>query len=346
MKLDDYPYASPPGARIWQPEMPAVRPGEPLVIGAPGKLANEPELGLLPLAAIVGVVVAIAAVGNGTMLPVAELIRPGGMGFIFVLSYVCLVAGSMGGQAAVLTVLLVWGAGPLWMRLVCHWGLALLAFSAWLFGFLVASISRFGSAGFPGEELLAAVLGLPLVALACQLAPWLVKLYFRWRIELPDQTHEPAAVQQLSIRDIFLGTVLVAVTMAAVRVGKPANAEEGIYWAGWGIGSASAAGISLLCLVPMVYLTLGVRQARWGAVGVAAIAGTVAATASGILMWINLGGGPSNKEIILMMVSLAAGFTLTLCGTLWIARKYGYRLVIGAPLMNPFGPARSERPLP
>jgi len=135
------------------------------------------------------------------------------------------------------------------------------------------------------------------------------------------------------------------VTMAAVRVGKPANTEEGIYWAGWGIGSGAAAGISLLCLVPMVYLTLGVRRARFGAVGVVAIALSVAATASGILIWINP-GGPSDKEIILMMASLAAGFTLTLCGTLWIARKYGYRLVTERPLMSPFGPARSEPRVP
>lgn len=345
MTLDDYPYASPPGARIWQPELPAARPDEPLVVGVAGKQANEPEVGLLPLAVIVGVVVAIAAVGNGTMVPVAESIRPGGMGFIFVLSYVCLVAGSMGGQAAILTVLLVWGAGPLWLRMAWHWGLVLVAFSAWVFGFLVALMDQFGRTGFPAEELLAAVLGLPLIALACQLAPWLVKLYFQWRIELPDQTHETAAAQQLSIRDIFLGTVLVAVTMAAVRVGKPANAEEWIYWTGWGIGSASAAGISLLCLVPMVYLTLGVRQARWGAVGVVAITLSVAAIASGILMWINP-GGPSDKEIILMMVSVAAGFTLTLCGTLWIARKYGYRLVTERPLMSPFGPAPSKLPVP
>jgi hypothetical protein len=336
--LDDYPYASPPGAKIWQSELLAARSDEPLVLGVAGKPLREPELGLPPLAVIAGVVVAIAAVGNGTMFPIAESIRPGGIGFIFGLSYLCFVAGSMGGQLAVLTVLLVWGAGPLWMRLVCHWGLALLAFSAWLFGFLVASMSRFGASGFPGEGLLAAVLGLPLIALASQLAPWLVKLYFQWRIELPDQTHETAAVHQLSIRDIFLGTILVAVTMAAVRVGKPANTEEGIYWAGWGIGSGAAAGISLLCLVPMVYLTLGAQRARWGAVGVVAIALSVAAIAAGSLMWFNPGGGPSDKEIILMMVSLAAGFTLTLCSTLWITRKYGYRLVIGASLMNPFGP--------
>ncbi len=327
MTEEQYPYASPPGAQVWRPELfPVEANAEPLIATAV-ELPAEPHLLSPRLAVIVAVVVAIASVANATMVPVTTVMRPG-PGFAPGLAYLSLVLGSMAGQAAVLTVLAVWASGPLWQRLVCHWGLAMLAFSAWTFGFLVALMIEFGRQSFPAEEFLAALFGLPLVALACQAVPWLLKLCLGWRIDHDEEPSLPATDQRLTIRDIFLATVLVAITMAAVRFGKPGNAEEGIYWAGWSIGAGAAAAVSLVCLVPMVYLTLGVREPRWGVLGVVAMAASMAALASGILMWIQP-PGPSDKEIILINASIAAGFTLTLAGTLWIARAYGYRLVRG-----------------
>ena len=319
MMLDEYPYSSPPGTHIWQPELSPAWASSAPVIGAKTELPADPIFLPPKLAVIVGVVIAIASVANATMLPVMTIVEPG-PGFALGLGYLSLVMGSMAGQAAVVTVLAVWGKGPLWMRLVWHWGLALLAFSAWTFGLLIAMAIEYRGWSFPTDEYQVAIFGLPLVALACQAVPWLFKLYLGWRIEQDDEPARPATEQRLAIRDILLGMILVAVTMAAVRTGKPANAEEGFYWAAWGIGCAAAAAISLICMVPMVYLTLGVRETKWGALGVVAIAALVAATASGILMWLNP-GGPSDKEIILMMSSIAVGFTLTLAGTLWIARR-------------------------
>jgi hypothetical protein len=323
---DDYPYRSPSGTRLWQPgPLPARTADAPVLATAVELPADSP---LLPrkLLVIVAVAIVIASVFNMSMVPVSRFIEPG-PGFAFGLAYLSLVLGSLGGQAAVLTVLVVWGSGPLWLRLVWHWGLALVAFTAWAVGFVVGLSDR----GLPynsDEGLRMALFGLPLVALACQLAPWLMKVYFRWRIELEDEAEQPAAVHLLSIRDMLVGTIVVAVAMAAVRFGKPRDFPEGYYWIFWGIGSAAAAGISLVCLVPIVYLTLGVRGTRWGLAGVVAIAASVAAAASGVLMWVQP-PGPSDKEVILIMTSIAAGFTLTLAGTLWIARAYGYRLVMG-----------------
>ena len=325
MTHENYPYASPPGTRVWQPALlPAQAGSEPLIATAVN-LPTDPLFCSPRLAAIAAVVVAIASVANATMGPVTTAMRPG-PGFAPGLAYLSLVLGSIVGQAALLTVLAVWATGPLWLRLVWHWGLMLLAFSAWTFGFVVALLSE--NQTFPDEEFRVALLGLPLVALAFQAVPWLFKLYLGWRIEHEDEKIQSAIDQQLSIRDFFLATVIVAITMAAVRVGKPANVDEGIYWAAWGIGSAVAAAISLVCLVPMVYLTLGVREIRWGVLGVVAIAACLAALASVILMWVRL-PGPSDSEIMLITASIAAGFTLTLAGTLWIARATGYRLVRG-----------------
>jgi hypothetical protein len=322
MTHENYPYASPPGTRVWQPALlPSHSNAEPLIATA-ASLPADP-LCWPRLAGIVAVAIAIASVANATMAPVMTAMRPGS-GFAPGLAYLSLVLGSIAGQAAVLTVLAVWASGPLWLRLVWHWGLMLLAFAAWTFGFVVALISE--NQTFPDEEFRIALLGLPLVALAFQAVPWLFKLYLGWRIVHDEENWESATDQQLSIRDMFLATVVVAISMAAVRLGKPANVEEGIYWAAWGIGGAVASAISLVCLVPMVYLMLGVRDVRWGVLGVVAMATSWAALAAVILMWLQF-SGPSDKEIMLITASIAAGFTLTLAGMLRIARASGYRLV-------------------
>lgn len=328
----DYPYASPPNARTWQPPWPPAR----------GAL---PVAGVVPsLTLIVAGVMATASFANATMMPVAIMMNPG-PAFAPGLAYLCLLVGSIVGQAALLSVFAVWGPGKVWQRLAWHWALAFVAFSAWTFGFAAALASQFRSAAqYPDEELFAALVGLPLVALCLQALPLVFRVYLHWRIECrEDET--AASARPLSIRDLLAWTVLVAVTAALVRSGKPANLSEAMYWNIWGIVGTVAVAISLLFTLPMVYLALGTRDVRWGAAGVVAIAAAAATIASGILMWINP-GGPSDKEIILMTVSIAAGFTLTLAGTLWIARRYGYRLEIGQPITSPFAAAAKEAPTP
>jgi hypothetical protein len=331
----DYPYASPPNARTWQPPWP------------PSKGGAVPMAGIVPpLTLIVAGVMATASFANATMGPVARIMEPG-PGFAPGLAYLCLVIGSIVGQAALLSVFAVWGGGKVWQRLAWHWALALVAFSAWTFGFMAAMASNFRSpADYPDDELFAALVGLPLVALSLQALPLVFRVYLHWRIECRyDET--AASARPLSIRDLLAWTVLVAVTAALVRSGKPGNLSEAMYWNIWGIVSTVAVSVSLLFTLPMVYLSLGTRRAGWGVVGVVAIAAAAATIASLILMAFGpYGPGPSDKEIILMTTSIAAGFTLTLAGTLWIARRYGYRLETGQPITSPFGPLADEARAP
>jgi MFS family permease len=334
MNDDDYPYRSPPVAKAWPPQ------------SSPVQLAADtcPPAGV-SLVGIFVAVFAIASIGNVTVVPVADYVSPSKPGFILGITYMCAVAGSIGAQAALLAILLVWGPGALWQRQAWHWGLVAALFTAWGCGFAIAESNWVLSRRFPSRELLTTILGLPLVSLACQAGPWLFRIYLHWRIERPGEAREPASPETLSIRDFLLGTILVALTMAAVRLGKPMNVSAAWYWAAWGIGSAAAASISLLCVLPFLYLTLGVRNIRWGAVGIAAIAASVASTAISILVWfnrINGGFGPNDKEIALIFSALAFGFTATLAGALWIARAYGYRLVMNRPRMPSFGPAGKE----
>jgi len=326
----DYPYASPPGTQIWQPpHVPWEKDGSPhLPIAA--ELPDDLPLFPPALAFIVAAVAGTLALGNVTMGPVAHALRPG-PGFAFTLSYFMAVLGSIGTQAAVLTILIVFAAWPLWLRLAWHWVLAFAALSLWCIGFAIAEADWvFSSSNFPEDELLVMVTGLPLVSLACQAPMWLFRLYFGWRIERPGDPWAGAR-RQLGISDFVVGTILVAVTMTFVRLGKPSTANEASYFLGWSIGFGAAALISLTCVMPIIYFTLGVRRTWWGAAGVAGmIAGAIVVsyTALTTLTRYTSGGGPSDREILLMMTSLAVSSAGLLAATLWIARGCGYRLVI------------------
>ena len=152
------------------------------------------------LAIVVAIVVGALSLGNVTMGPVGHSIRPG-PGFAYGLAYFFAVLGSIGAQAAAITILLVFAQGPLWMRLAWHWVLALVILFTWGLGFAFAESDWvFTSANFPDEEFLALVMGLPLVSLICQAPLWLFRLYFGWRIERPDEEWPPAR-RRLAISD-------------------------------------------------------------------------------------------------------------------------------------------------
>jgi hypothetical protein len=325
MTSDEYPYASPPGARQWQPPLSPAPTASGSHPGFDDKEHEAPELAVPQMAVIIASVVALLAISNATMAPVGSSIRPG-PGFVIGLSYVATVLGSIGAQAVLMTILLVFAQGPLWQRLAWHWGLAGLALVAWCLGFALAEAEWIFSYRFPVEELTVLVTGLPLVSLMCQAPMWLFRFYLHWRIEPPG--HRRAVVQRLSIRDFLIGTILAAVTMALVRLGKPWTMDESEYWAAWSIASAAIAGNSLICVLPIIYLTLGVRRPAWGAAGVLAMIVAAASVGS----WVSIRfdpAGPSDAEKTLIVTTLAVSSASFLAGTLWLVRAYGYRLITG-----------------
>jgi MFS family permease len=356
MTLDDYPYATRAGAKLWQAEDAGERATshQPHVsqLEIPQPLREElrreleaEQSTLWKFTFTIAIALLVTAIGNVLMLPVADVLQPG-PGFIVGLSFLFALVGSIGGQAALLAVLAVWGGGSLWIRQTWHWGLALTAFSAWLFGFLMT----FGDRQLPDENFLAVLLGLPVLALAVQLAVWPTKVYMHWRIAPINEGREPndfapSPAEQLSIRDMIVTTLVVAASLGAVRLGKPENVENAAYWLAWGIACGSAACGSVL-VVLLVYLTLGVRRIWLGTLGVTTALGSVAAIASFVLIWLGF-PGPTNNQIIVMMVSTVCGFALVAPGTLWIARSLGYRLCMtrpvgGSPFQNAAGKTGSR----
>lgn len=314
MTGDEYPYRSPANAEIWQPAWP---PAPPSAADA------EPEWSL---GWIIGVTLVILAWGNLAMLPIAESLnaKPG---FLFTLgvSFVCLIAGSIIGQGALAAIFVVWGRGPLWQRLGWVAVLIGLVFLAWGVGF--CSIAWHEITAWRDDAVTFASC-LPLLLLFVQAVPWFIRLFLRWRIEWMSHGLRTAAsrgAEQLSIRDYMVGTVLVAATMAMARAGKPAGMPEANYWSLWITIGLVLAALSLIAVVPIVYFTLGTRRASWGVVGVLTLTALAAAPAIYFLRGVPLPPVP----LIVAIPALMAGCTLTVAVPLWIARRYGYRLVRG-----------------
>jgi hypothetical protein len=329
MTDDDYPYRSPPDAKAWQPEWPPVStPAAELTSGEP----PAAEASLAPTSApsltmIIFVALVLCVPGNVLIVPVSEGPTPPSPWTLFVTA----IGGSIGAQAALLAVLVVWGAGPLWRRLVWHWGLAAVLLLAWCAGWMWTyghMIYQPRGHRYELTEARVFACGILLFALLVQAVPWLLRIYLGWRIQLP-ATRSDSAVERLSIRDLLVGTVLAAIAVAAARAGRPEDTTNGDYWLGW-LGVGGGVGVFVVvAVVPMVYFTLGMRNANWGIVCVATLSTIVATCFTTLLLATRPSGGPTVWWIPLAMIALVGGYSGGLAGTLWIARAYGYRLVMG-----------------
>jgi len=314
----DYPYASPPDAKTWQADWPPAY--------AP---SAEPAF-VPPLALIVAGIMLVLSSGNVLMVPIVDSIAPWKLGTLGI-AWVMAIAGSIGAQGALLTILVGFGTGAFWQRLCWHWSLAAMALAAWCAGFAMVEWDWLSS-NFLSHEFLTAVCALPLLAVCSQAAPWLLRVYSRWRIGMSyapgseGESPRPAAEPRLSIRDVLAGTVVTAVSLAAARFGKPPHVADAEYWAIVLSICGAAAVVIVIGGLPIVYLVLGTRCWRQGIGGAVAI-GIVAATALAVAFVYAPGAGPTGIQRIAMAVALVSGFLAPLAGTLFMARMYGYRLV-------------------
>jgi hypothetical protein len=126
---------------------------------------------------------------------------------------------------------------------------------------------------------------------------------------------------------MILGTIIVAVCLAAVRMSRPASLTDLGFWQMWGVIGGLAALASLLILA-IVYLTLAPRNV-WLAVVLLAVLAAVLTSLATALVIATSPPGMSDRLVATLMGSLVAGFLLLLAGTLGVARAMGYRLVTG-----------------
>lgn len=238
--------------------------------------------------------------------------------------------GSIGAQASLLAIFVVYDAGPFWFRLVCHWALATFALMAWCLGYTAAFANSWRWA-IDGEFFFAAVCGLPFLAIACQMPHWLMRTYFHWRIHRSDVNAAACQARPLAISDFLVATVVVALTITALRIGQPFSGESELFWIGWSIGAGVATGITAAIVLPTMWLVLCIEDWRLATLCVAIL--TIAITILVSLGLIYLApGGPSDALKAFMASSLVFGFVTALAGTLAIIRWNGVRLVTSRTL--------------
>jgi len=292
-----------------------------------------------------GWLLALAAVFNFLLFPMLRAMESGDGAIVL---FGAAAVGLFPAQAGTLTLWLVWGPGSFVRRLAIHWLAALALFTAWAMGIAIA----FGSDG-PAQELPrvwgTVLCSLPLVSLAGQLPLWLLRTHLGWRVERLEGEAQreprlggslalphgplPPARQPLSIRDILLGTVVTAVTLAGVRlVAAMVDADRGMgqldagYWLAWGIAVLIIAAISLLGFLPALWLLLRHRdtgQAMGLWLGYAAVACFVML----VFMASLFGGGPSPEPFV-GLVCLLSSFALGLAVPLLLVRARGWRLIL------------------
>jgi hypothetical protein len=134
--------------------------------------------------------------------------------------------------------------------------------SAWAVGLVF--VSWYGSWGSVGDELQMSFLSLPLVMLAIQLPLWFARTYLGWRLTI--RQPETLAPPLFSIRDYFVGTAIVAISITFARLARPATWPLDRYWPSWAIAFCIFTIGSLAAVLPAMYFTIRLRNV-WLAIG-------------------------------------------------------------------------------
>jgi hypothetical protein len=169
---------------------------------------------------------------------------------------------------------------------------------------------------------------LPLVALAVQFPLWITRLAFGWRL-VRDDGEVAAADSPLTLRDLFLATLLVSVAVAFARSMPDAQADR-YFWVAWAIAIPFVAVVSGLALLPAGRFLLATQRFSVGITSTVLYAACLIATMWLIVLttwWID----PALLAPRAVFVGIS-NMTVGLAGTLMLAalavRVHGYRLQI------------------
>ncbi|HEX5104670.1 MAG TPA: hypothetical protein VFV87_12705 [Pirellulaceae bacterium] len=238
--------------------------------------------------------------------------------------------GAIAAQPAVLSAWLVWGSGSFWKRLALHWGAAYGLAILWLIGAVAAEGPRDGDIR---NALEIVPFSLPLLGLAIQLPLWAARMGFGWR--LVDSCADDPRPRPLAIRDLMVGTVIVAVSLAAAKLAE--GMDRGLEgWLVWAILAPSVAGISLIAVLPVAAWILRQRNLVMGMV-LTAVYAAIAVAVTWVVMyviernffWVNW------RDMLGLAVTIFS-FAATLAVAALAARVAGFRLATGhsAPVQS------------
>lgn len=278
-------------------------------------LVSPTWLGLFGLALLFGLV-------NVSVFVLMEYIHKRDLAAPIV--YCCF--GVIAAQPCVLSAWLAWGGGPFWKRLALHWGAAYGLAIVWLIG---AVLSEGPGDRDVREPLEIVPFSLPLLGLAVQLPLWAARVGFGWR--LVDRCADEVLPPPLAIRDLMIGTVIVAVSLAAAKLTKGMDrGSDG--WIAWAILASSVAGISLIAVLPISAWLLRQRRLLMGIV-LTAIYAALAVAVTWIVMYvIDRNVFRVNWWDMVGIGVMIQSFAATLAAACLAARAAGLRLEISQTL--------------
>ncbi|HEY2414861.1 MAG TPA: hypothetical protein VGI40_21630 [Pirellulaceae bacterium] len=230
--------------------------------------------------------------------------------------------GAILAEGGLLSACLVFFSGTFWLRGAICWTIGSILWAAWAAGLVL--VSWYGSWGSVGDELQVASLSLPLVLLAIQLPLWFARTYLCWRLTI--RQPETLPTLPFSIRDYFVGTAIVAISITFARLARPATWPLDDYWPAWAIVFCIFTAGSLAGVLPAMYFSLRLGNV-WLGVGLLSLyAFAVASLIAYILNAIDSTiGALETAAIMTFVVSLPAFLGLGFV----IARACGYVLETG-----------------
>jgi len=241
-----------------------------------------------------------------------------------VLPLLLAIVGCVLAQGCLLAAWLAWSDRPFWQRITRHWIVAAILFLVWMAGVAVSPLSKFSQVSyFVGFSV-------PLVSIAAQMPLWIARQSFGWRLIRGD-VKDDARRAALSIRDLMLATVLVAVALALARLApSPDGKPIGDIWI---IMFVVATTVSAITLLPASPLLLRRQPLERGIL----FAGLYAALWAGlpwlvvVVAWDRGLFSPPPVPLLVGLSCLILSFAATVIVVAAAARARGYRLVWGRP---------------
>jgi hypothetical protein len=262
---------------------------------------------------------AIALLTDFGMFPVAGAVLEGPPTLASAWAFVCF--GCTLAQGSLLAAWLVLFEGPFSRRLVRHWGLACALWLVWFVGVILAERSNeVMEVGFTVAFIT------PLVSLGAQIPLWMARHFLGWRLSPANFAAPAPGDTHLSIRDLMVATVVVAVAFGLARL-SPAALQEPEFWAPLLIGVAVAAIAATIAILPAAAMLLRPRPFHSGLT----YAGLYALLWVSVI-WIFVGilrlyGLPLPPyQILICLCVLILTYAGTCCLAAYVAREQGYYL--------------------
>jgi len=234
-------------------------------------------------------------------------------------------------QGCLLAAWLAWGDQPFWQRLLRHWLVAAMLYLVWVAGLAVGQPDQFHLSMMVG-------LSVPLMSIAAQLPLWIARQTFGWRLipcerkpgeRKPGEEHNDSRRATLSIRDLMMATVVVAVALALARYApSPDGKPIGMLWVIMVVVATTVSTMTLLPVSPALMRTpqfgrgvliAWLYAAFWLALGWMIV----------LIIWRRGLRPPPPLAVLIGFSCLIISFAATVILAAAAARSCSYRLITG-----------------